>query len=214
MKTFKDLTALLGMAALTACSHTAPIEGTWMQPVPGMADRMQGFTLEAGGTASSINMATLQYETWKQESNLLLLSGISKGNHQDIPFTDTLTIEKLTADSLILRQGTLPLKYAKAEVIPATPLTPAKQLISVKGELVIGHEVRAFRAEGDSTDYWVTDETEELIRKYDELTQGTKNGTPVYVELEVIDMGKADDGFAADYDGVYQVMKINRMTLK
>jgi len=27
-------------------------------------------------------------------------------------------------------------------------------------------------------------------------------------------MGKADDGFAADYEGVYQVMKINKMALK
>ena len=28
------------------------------------------------------------------------------------------------------------------------------------------------------------------------------------------DMGKADDGFAADYEGVYQIMKINKMALK
>lgn len=28
------------------------------------------------------------------------------------------------------------------------------------------------------------------------MTKGVKNGKPVYVELEVIDMGKADDGFA------------------
>ena len=34
------------------------------------------------------------------------------------------------------------------------------------------------------------------------------------VELEVVDMGKADDGFAADYEGVYQIMKINKMALK
>ena len=32
-------------------------------------------------------------------------------------------------------------------------LTPAKKLLSVKGELVIGHEVRSFKAEGDSADY-------------------------------------------------------------
>ena len=37
---------------------------------------------------------------------------------------------------------------------------------------------------------------------------------PVYVELEVVDMGKAEDGFAADYEGVYQIMKINKMALK
>lgn len=214
MKTFKNLTALLGMAVLTACSHTAPIEGSWMQPVPGMADMKQGFTLAANGTASSVNMATLQYEAWKQEGNLLLLTGISKGNRQDIPFTDTLTIEKLTSDSLILRKGELALKYAKAEVIPAAKLTPAKQIMTVKGELVIGHEARTFKAEGNSTEYWVADETGELLQKYDELTGGIKNGTPVYAELEVADLGKSDEGFAANYTSVYQVVKINRIALK
>ena len=33
-------------------------------------------------------------------------------------------------------------------------------------------------------------------------------------ELEVIDMGKSDEGFAADYAGVYHVMKINKITVK
>ena len=44
------------------------------------------------------------------------------------------------------------------------------------------------------------------MQKYDDMTKGIKNGKPVYVELEVVDMGKADDGFAADYEGVYQIM--------
>ena len=83
-----------------------------------------------------------------------------------------------------------------------------------KDDLVIGHEVRSFKAEGDSADYWIVDETGELMQKYDDMTKGVKNGKPVYVELEVIDMGKADDGFAADYEGVYQIMKINKMALK
>ncbi len=79
---------------------------------------------------------------------------------------------------------------------------------------VSGPEVRSFKAEGDSADYWIVDETGELMQKYDDMTKGVKNGKPVYVELEVIDMGKADDGFAADYEGVYQIMKINKMALK
>lgn len=58
------------------------------------------------------------------------------------------------------------------------------------------------------------DETGELMQKYDDMTKGIKNGKPVYVELEVVDMSKADDGFAADYEGVYQIMKINKMALK
>lgn len=127
---------------------------------------------------------------------------------------------KLTQDSLILKRGELLLKYARnnealnQETIPAAVLTPAKKLLSVKGELVVGHEVRSFKAEGDSADYWIVDETGELMQKYDDMTKGIKNGKPVYVELEVVDMGKADDGFAADYEGVYQIMKINKMALK
>ena len=63
-------------------------------------------------------------------------------------------------------------------------------------------------------DSWVVDETGELIQKYDEITKGTKNGKPVYVELEVIDMGKSDEVFAADYASTYQIMKVNKITLK
>lgn len=83
-----------------------------------------------------------------------------------------------------------------------------------KGKLIIGHETRSFTSEGDSTDYWIVDKTGELLQKYDGETKGIKNGTPVYVELEVIDMGKSDEGFAADYAGVYHVMKINKITVK
>ena len=89
-----------------------------MAPVPGISNLKQGFTLEANGSASSINMATLKYEKWKKEGNLLLLSGISIGNHQSISFTDTLTVEQLTQDSLILKKGELVLRYSKTNEIP------------------------------------------------------------------------------------------------
>lgn len=205
---------------LPACSGQVSIEGSWVEPVPGMPDMQQGFTLEANGKASSIEMATLQYESWKKEGNQLILSGKSIGNHLTIDFSDTLTIEKLTADSLILKRGEVVCTYTRAqeiqtkESIPAATLTPAKQIRTVKGELVIAHEVRAFTATGDSLTYWVIDKTGELARQYDELTGGVKNGTPVYAELEVIDMGKSDEGFAAEYDGVYQVEKIQKLAVK
>lgn len=99
-------------------------------------------------------------------------------------------------------------------ILGTSALVACSQATTVKGELVIGHEVCSFIAEGDSVDYWVSDETGELTQKYDEVTKGVKNGTPVYVELEVVDMGKADDGFAANYASVYQVKKINKMIPK
>mgnify|MGYP002671200360 CR=1 FL=1 len=127
-----------------------------------------------------------KYEKWKKEGNLLLLSGISIGNHQSISFTDTLTVEQLTQDSLILKKGELVLRYSKTNEIPdeeaiPTPDTPTQKLLSVKGKLIIGHETRSFTSEGDSTDYWIVDKTGELLQKYDGETKGIKNGTPVYV---------------------------------
>lgn len=217
MKEFKNLALLFSAVAWVACEN-ATVEGSWVEPVPGMPGMQQGVTLKADGSASSVNMATLKYEKWEKQGDLLLLSGVSIGNRQQAAFTDTLTVRKLTQDSLILQKGDLILRYAKAdgasgekEVIPASVITPAKKRFSVKGELVIGHEVRAFVAEGDSADYWITDETGELVQRYDEVTKGVKNGTPVYVELEVVDMGKSDDGFAAEYTSVYQALKINKM---
>ena len=35
MKRLRDLTAVLGMVALSACNN-ASIEGSWVEPVPGM----------------------------------------------------------------------------------------------------------------------------------------------------------------------------------
>ena len=74
-----------------------------------MANKYQGFCLESGGKATSVNMATLRYEHWVQKGRDLILSGQSIGNHQTLPFADTLTVEKLTADSLVLKKGKLTL---------------------------------------------------------------------------------------------------------
>ncbi|WP_297931516.1 lipocalin family protein [uncultured Coprobacter sp.] len=216
MKYLINFTVILSITILTAC-NSVNIEGSWVEPIPGIPDMKQGFTLKTKGDASSINMESLLYEKWEHKNNLLILSGTSIGNHQTLSFTDTLIIEKLTQDSLILKKGKLILRYAKAdetEIIKNTPMSKilaARQPFPVKGQLIIGHEVRSFTAENDSCSYWIIDPTEELTQKYDEITKGIKSGIPVYVELEVVDMGKADDGFAADYDGVYSVTKINKI---
>lgn len=73
---------------LTACGGNAT-EGEWVEPVPDMENQVQGFDLKAGGKASSINMATLQYENWSKDGNMLILSGKSIGNHTTISFSKT-----------------------------------------------------------------------------------------------------------------------------
>lgn len=87
----------------TAC-HEVSIEGSWVEPVPGMNNMFQGFKLEPGGEASSINMATFQYKTWKKEGDRLILIDKSMGNHQTISFSDTLIIERLSGHSLQLKK--------------------------------------------------------------------------------------------------------------
>ena len=106
----KVVCGVIATLAFAACTGNS-IEGCWVEPVPGMANMEQGVRLEKGGKASSINMATLQYEAWVKEGDKLLLSGQSIGNHQTSVFTDTLTIEKLTDTELVLKRGELTINY-------------------------------------------------------------------------------------------------------
>ena len=133
--------------------------------------------------------------------------GQSIGNHQTIPFSDTLKICKLSEDSLILKKDDLVKTYTRPKsIIPATPIQPATSTtFTVKGKLVIGHEVRSFIAEGDTTSYWIIDDSGTLKEEY-EKTIG--NNPKPYTELKVIDTGKSNEGFAAEYAGVYHVKEV------
>lgn len=109
---FKSVCSFMTVAMFTACSGNG-IEGKWVEPIPGMENQMQGINLEKGGRASSINMATLQYEKWEKKGDKLILSGKSIGNHETNSFMDTLTIEKLTESDLTLKKGSLTINYQK-----------------------------------------------------------------------------------------------------
>ena len=210
----------ISLTSLIGCQGEPPLQGEWIEPIPGMPNQYQGFVLKNDGVASSINMATIQYEQWKQEGDLLLLSGKSIGNHQTIAFTDTLSIDKVTKDNLILKKGSNTYTYSRVnenQVNNDDKLEEAiiKDKISkVNGILVIGEETRSFTAVGDSKSYWIVDKTGTLYQKYDEETKGIKNGKPVEVELEIKDLGPTTEGFGASYDGVYEVVKINRLNSK
>lgn len=81
----------------------------------------------------------------------------------------------------------------------------------IRGRVVIAHEVRAFIPEGDTTEYWLLDPGCRLEEAYDRLTGGAKNGTPVRAELRARYLGPSDEGFAAEYEGVYRVLEILRL---
>ncbi len=98
---------------ITAHSPYFYLPGRWVEPIPGM-EGLQGVELQSDGTAASINMATLQFSQWMLDiSNAstptLMLSYESIGNGQTISGTDTLSIAKLDADSLILLRKGQPL---------------------------------------------------------------------------------------------------------
>lgn len=99
---------------LTACCAGKPtLEGKWVEPIPGMEDQMQGISLEKDGKASSINSATLQYQSWVRQGDTLVLSGQSLGNGQTIDFVDSYQIEKLSDTELVLKNNDMTINYTK-----------------------------------------------------------------------------------------------------
>ena len=82
-------------------------------------------------------------------------------------------------------------------------------VMTLSGNLIIGHEVRSFAPDGDSLVYWIIDRSGTLKALYDSAVGiDASPYTPVRAELRVIDKGKSNEGFAADYDGVYEVVEI------
>ena len=104
----KFLLAAVLVIAAAACSEKKggeSIIGSWVMPIEGQPGKMQGIKLEEGGEASSINMATLVYKYWEQQGDNLYLTVKSIGNGIEIEGVDTLKIEKLTGDSLVLNSN-------------------------------------------------------------------------------------------------------------
>lgn len=111
------LAATVLIIAMTACNEKkskVTIIGSWIMPIDGQPGKMQGIRLDEDGEASSINMVTLVYKYWEQQGDELYLTVKSIGNGVEIEGIDTLKIEKLTTDSLVLNSNYgYTLRYAK-----------------------------------------------------------------------------------------------------
>ncbi len=114
----RKLTMLVAVVSLLASCHMATqkkeqvLIGSWIEVMPENLKYVQGVTLNADGTAASIGMATLKYETWSLKDNKLILNGKSIGNRQTLEFSDTLDVVVLTPDSLtLLRHDTYRIDY-------------------------------------------------------------------------------------------------------
>jgi len=73
-----------------------------------------------------------------------------------------------------------------------------------------GHEVETFQPCGSTNVFWVVGETSLLqpLRDAADGASRTRPYQPVYVEVRAVSEGKANDGFASDYDGIYRFMAV------
>ncbi len=99
---------------LAGCDNPSII-GEWIQPVPGLENQFQGINIKEGGDASSINMRTLVYKSWRHNGDTLTLNGESIGNGQTIGFSEKYEVEKLSRRILILKNGEEELKFRRKD---------------------------------------------------------------------------------------------------
>ena len=109
--------------------------------------------------------------------------------------------------------GSAPTKSEAAAAVPKTRAAdpaqyPADSVLHLRGRVVMAHEVRAFIPEGDTAEYWIIDRSGALEREYDRATGGQKNGTSARAELKARYKGATDEGFAAGYEGVFEVVEL------
>lgn len=106
---------LLMFIPFVACnSNKEQFVGSWIEVMPMGVDFKQGVTLNEDGSASSINMSTMLYRSWKIDGDMLILNGKSIGNGVAFDFSDTLKIIRVTPDSLILNMHSgYQLKYVR-----------------------------------------------------------------------------------------------------
>ncbi len=92
--------------------------------------------------------------------------------------------------------------------VAATARFHVDSVVQLRGRVVMAHEVRSFIPEGDTVEYWIIDRSGALEREYDRATGGQKNGTPARAELKARYKGATDEGFAAGYEGVFEVVEL------
>lgn len=77
------------------------------------------------------------------------------------------------------------------------------------GQLIMGHEAQSFTADEDTTAYWINDLSGQLETQYKAaLPPEAPPYTAVPAQLKVRLKGPATEGFAAEYDGVMEVVEI------
>ena len=98
---------------------------------------------------------------------------------------------------------------AEAGASSAADPAPHAPMRRLRGQLVLGHEVRSFVPCGSERALWVVDRTgSELGSTYRALT--TQPYEALYVELRGREAPALDEGFGADYDGSLIALELRR----
>lgn len=100
---------------LAACggSEIPDLSGRWIDAGQLSAPFEQGFELNADGTAVSIGLHTVNYCSWQQEGDLLVLMAERMGNEEGPKFADTLHIVRLENDTMTVQRGSLQSTYMR-----------------------------------------------------------------------------------------------------
>jgi copper homeostasis protein (lipoprotein) len=83
--------------------------------------------------------------------------------------------------------------------------------IVYKGVYSFGPEVKSFKDCDNGTEFWVTDNSEQLELQYSQL-KFEKPYEPVYIEVEGIKIRSDKDGLGSEYDSTLVVKKLIKIT--
>lgn len=100
---------LTGVVLMTASCNPVRrgMEGEWAD------DQGRGFQLSKGNMAASIRQPEMQYSRWQYRHKKLILQGKHFHDNTVEAFSDTLRVEFLSANSIVLRNNTGARKYKR-----------------------------------------------------------------------------------------------------
>ncbi|PIE43453.1 MAG: hypothetical protein CSA50_04895 [Gammaproteobacteria bacterium] len=193
------LVALLAlqMAGCNPPASTQPTTSKWYQTeakiesATELSDAMYAYSLSYPATASTaVNEAGAPI-VGPIVQNVFGLTYLPKTGQ-------TLTIEYRTDEPLLYRI--------------VRPWGNADQAAAVAGVYTYGHEVEAFMPCNLDKDYWITGQGAVLnTLKEASLAKSKQLKKPyqgIYAELRLALLPEAEDGFAADYDGVVEALEV------
>ncbi|WP_158977962.1 lipocalin family protein [Cellulophaga sp. L1A9] len=171
------------------------------------------FSLNADSTLTSYPQEIIGYKKWYVKTNQLYLTTLNIENGSSIVGADVYDIQELNESEMSLKKGEVLFQYKKStkskeEILNENPpIIDINATKIVKGRLILGHEEQSFYPCESDADFWILGDTE-LSNLYHKLTKEKKPYWPIFVEIEIMDHGKALDGFAAEYDSTYEIVTI------